>query len=154
MAGKVSKLVLAIISKDSMETLERWQFDIHVQSQQGKENQEPVNRPTKKLGTGKIAPPSADIDTKTDKSEKEIHAEIQAIIRQITASVTFLPQLEGRCVFNILIYTDKDAEVPTEWIDSDPHMIKDAEQVKLRSFSTNVHKVDALVAYRLDDQII
>lgn len=33
-------------------------------------------------------------------------------------------------MFNILVYTDKDATVPNEWLDSDPHMIQgNAEQV-------------------------
>lgn len=31
------------------------------------------------------------------KSEKDINNEISAVIRQITASVTFLPLLEGAC---------------------------------------------------------
>lgn len=74
-------------------------------------------------------------------------------------------------VFTILTYAAKDTEVPKEWIESDPHMIignaeqvrrplfvaREApansthplEQVKLRSFSTNRHKVKGLVAYRL-----
>lgn len=106
-----------------------------------------------------------------------MHAEIQAIVRQITASVTFLPVIEEKCkgafysllcciyeteilemcsgAFNILVYTDKDTEVPTQWKDDKPHLISGtAEQVKLRSFSTNIHKVDTLVAYRLgEDQI-
>ena len=52
--------------------------------------------------------------------------------------------------FNILIYADRDAEVPVEWVDSDPHLIqRNVEQVRLRSFSTAVHRVDGLVAYRL-----
>ena len=54
--------------------------------------------------------------------------------------------------FNILAYTSLDAEVPMEWIDSDARQIeKNAEQVKLRSFSTSRHKVEALVAYRLGE---
>jgi len=28
--GKISKLVMAIISKDTGEVLERWQFDVHI----------------------------------------------------------------------------------------------------------------------------
>lgn len=32
-----------------------------------------------------------------EKSEKDINNEISAVIRQITASVTFLPLLEGAC---------------------------------------------------------
>ena len=38
---------------------------------------------------------------------KEITGEIQAIIRQITASVTFLPLLNEPCAFDLLFYTDK-----------------------------------------------
>lgn len=54
--------------------------------------------------------------------------------------------------FNILVYTGTDTEVPTAWQEDDAHMISGtAEQVKLRTFSTSVHKVDALVAYRLGD---
>lgn len=52
--------------------------------------------------------------------------------------------------FNILVYADKDVEVGVEWADSDPHIIKNSEQVKLRSFSTSVHKIDAMVAYQRD----
>jgi len=60
--------------------------------------------------------------------------------------------IEEKCTFNLLVYADRDAEVPVEWVDSDPHFIqKNAEQVRLRSFSTSVHKVDALVSYRLDE---
>jgi mitotic spindle assembly checkpoint protein MAD2 len=86
-----------------------------------------------------------------EKTETEIHAEIQAIIRQITASVTFLPMLEGRCTFNVLVYADADAKVPDEeWGDSDAKEVKNAENVKLRSFSTMNHKIDTMVSYRLD----
>ena len=28
--GKISKLVMAIVSKDTGEVLERWQFDVHI----------------------------------------------------------------------------------------------------------------------------
>jgi mitotic spindle assembly checkpoint protein MAD2 len=60
--------------------------------------------------------------------------------------------LDEPCTFNILAYTKTSADVPVSWQDSDAKLItKNAEQVKLRSFSTSVHKVDALVAYRLGD---
>lgn len=64
--------------------------------------------------------------------------EIQAIIRQITASVTFLPLLNEPCCFDLLVYADKEATVPVTWEDSDPCFISNAELVKLRSFSTQV----------------
>ena len=83
-----------------------------------------------------------------EKTEKEIQDEIQSIFRQITASVTFLPQLDGNCTFNVLVYADADSDVPLEWGDSDAKEIKDGERVQLRSFSTSNHKVDTLVSYR------
>lgn len=86
-----------------------------------------------------------------EKTEKQIQDEIQAIFRQITASVTFLPVLDGDCTFNVLVYADADSDVPVEWGDSDAKEIKNAEKVQLRSFSTNNHRVGTLVSYRLAD---
>ena len=86
-----------------------------------------------------------------EKTEKEIQDEIQSIFRQITASVTFLPQLDGDCSFNVLVYANADSEVPMEWGDSDAREIVDGEKVQLRSFSTGNHRVDTLVSYRLAD---
>jgi len=71
------------------------------------------------------------------------------VFRQITASVTFLPELDGNCTFNVLVYADADSEVPMEWGDSDAKEIIGGEKVQLRSFSTNSHKVDTLVSYRV-----
>lgn len=72
------------------------------------------------------------------KSLKEITAEIQAIMRQISASVTFLPLLSETCSFDLLVYTDKGAEVPLSWEDSDPCLIKNAAEVQLRGLDANV----------------
>jgi mitotic spindle assembly checkpoint protein MAD2 len=84
----------------------------------------------------------------SEKTDQEVQQEIQSIFRQITASVTFLPMLDGNCTFNVLVYADQDSEVPLEWGDSDAKDIQDAEKVQLRSFSTSNHKVDTLVSYR------
>lgn len=86
-----------------------------------------------------------------ERSTKEIQAEIRAIIRQITASVTFLPLLDEPCTFDLLVYTDAESEVPRTWEESDPKYIADSEEVRLRSFTTKVHKVDAMVAYKKGD---
>lgn len=72
-------------------------------------------------------------------------------MRQITSSVTFLPLLSETCSFDLLVYTDKGAEVPMTWEDSDPCIIPGAEEVQLRSFSTSVHKIDLKVAFRVED---
>ncbi|KAK9487108.1 DNA-binding protein [Lipomyces starkeyi] len=140
--GKISKLVVAVVSLDTGEVAERWQFDIEVFSKTV------MTRKATLVADKENAVPASGVQTK-EKSVDEVQSEIQAIIRQITASVTFLPVLEGRHTFNVLVYADGDAQVPAEWIDSDPKEVRDAEQVKLRSFSTNSHKVDTMVAYRL-----
>jgi mitotic spindle assembly checkpoint protein MAD2 len=51
------------------------------------------------------------------------------------------------------VYTGDNAEVPAAWVDSDPHNVKNAQQVKLRSFNTTVHKVDTMVAYKLGEDL-
>lgn len=85
------------------------------------------------------------------KSHKEIQGEIQAIIRQITASVTFLPLLEEACTFDLLVYTDEAAAVPRAWEESDPKYIAPGAscEVRLRSFTTTIHKVATTVAYKV-----
>ncbi len=82
--------------------------------------------------------PPSHREVKSDKSAKEITSEIQAIMRQITASVTFLPLLNEPCAFDLLVYADKEATVPVLWEDSDPCLIQNGEQVKMRSFNTKV----------------
>ena len=66
--------------------------------------------------------------------------EIQAIMRQITASVTFLPLLNEACCFDLLVYADQEASVPVTWEDSDPCFIANAEEVRLRSFTTQARE--------------
>lgn len=56
--------------------------------------------------------------------------------------------LDGNCTFNVLVYADADSEVPLEWGDSDAKEVRNAEKVKLRSFSTNNHRIDTVVSYR------
>ena len=92
---------------------------------------------------------SGDRATEQQKTDEEIQKEIQALFRQITGSVTFLPMLDGNCTFNVLVYADADSEVPLEWGDSDAKEVKNAEKVMLRSFSTNNHRIDTQVSYRL-----
>lgn len=87
------------------------------------------------------------------KPESEIQAEIRNILKQIVSTVTFLPVIDEPTVFNILAYTKESAEVPAnEWVDTDPLAIEasKSQQVKLRSFSTDVHRIEAMVAYRYE----
>ena len=57
----------------------------------------------------------------------------------------------GAGSFDLLVYTNADSSVPTNWEESDPRYINNSETVKLRSFTTTVHKVGAMVSYRMED---
>jgi len=145
--GKISKLVVVITSKDTGEHVERWQFDVQIFSKPSKKSSSSKKAADKENASPTDAPPAPT----AEKTETEIQAEIQSIFRQITASVTFLPQLDGDCTFNVLVYADADSEVPMEWGDSDAKDIENGEKVQLRSFSTNNHRVDTLVSYRVGE---
>ncbi|KAI1408386.1 DNA-binding protein [Hypoxylon sp. FL1857] len=145
--GKISKLVIVITDKDTGEHVERWQFDVHIfNTSKSKKSKSSSNQEND-------APPSASNTASPDpsKTEAEIQAEIAALFRQITASVTFLPQLAGDCTFNVLVYADADSDVPVEWGDSDAKEIVNGERVQLRGFSTTSHRVETLVSYRLGE---
>lgn len=122
--GEVQKLVVIIGGVNSKEVLERWVFNI--ETEKSTTNAEPVSM----------------------KPMNEIVAEIQAIVRQITATVTFLPLLNEPCSFDLLIYTDQESDVPMTWEISDPKLIVDSSEVRLRSFTTKIHKVDSMVAFK------
>ncbi|KAJ5344131.1 hypothetical protein MYU51_003507 [Penicillium brevicompactum] len=146
--GKISRLVVVITSKETGEHVERWQFDVEIfgKKSKSKSSQKAGDKENSTPGDAESQPAEP-----VEKTEKQIQEEIQAIFRQITASVTFLPVLDGDCTFNVLVYADADSDVPVEWGDSDAKEIKNAEKVQLRSFSTNNHRVGTLVSYRLAD---
>ncbi|EJK66737.1 hypothetical protein THAOC_12310 [Thalassiosira oceanica] len=87
----VQRLVVVVSGVDSGETLERWQFNVQVEdgkapasvAEKGS-NDENVLNATPSPST------SATGGKKNTKTVKEVHDEIQAIIRQITASVSFV----------------------------------------------------------------
>ncbi|KAK4245948.1 DNA-binding protein [Corynascus novoguineensis] len=155
--GKVQKLVIVITDKDTGEHVERWQFDVQIfgKSKSSKSKSKSstssstaaTNNQENNSAAAEQQPPRSE-----EKTEAEIQAEIAALFRQITASVTFLPQLRGGdCTFNVLVYADASSEVPVEWGDSDAKEIVNGERVQLRGFSTQSHRVDTLVSYRLAD---
>ncbi|KAJ8110850.1 hypothetical protein OPT61_g6410 [Boeremia exigua] len=144
--GKITKLVVVITSKETGEHVERWQFDVQIF---GKTPKTKPAKPAADQENENSVPEEAEVPE--EKTEAEIQAEIQSVFRQITASVTFLPMLDGNCTFNVLVYADADSEVPMEWGDSDAKEIENGEKVQLRSFSSSNHRVDTLVSYRLGD---
>jgi mitotic spindle assembly checkpoint protein MAD2 len=127
--SQVKKLVIVIASQVSKDTLERWTFDVQVDE--------------KAIAGAGVHQTQAELV----RQQKDI----QAIIRQITASVTFLPLLEETCSFDLLVYTDKIAEVPEEWDETDPkYIVGGSQEVKFRSFTTKIHKVEGAVAYKYE----
>ena len=187
--GDVQRLVVVVTGVDSGETLERWQFNVAVdekskdkEKDKGKDGAMDVD--TNENDASVSVTNASEASGKVGKSVKEIHNEIQAIIRQITASVsllvpsycfffnllicsrlitpacfrllffkvTFLPLLNEPCSFDLLIYTNKDATVPQKWEESDPQYIMNSQEVKLRSFTTSVHKVESMVTYKEADE--
>lgn len=157
LTGSVTQLVLAIISKDTRVTLERWVFDVYLQTDGSSPTQKQSGAPNSQAPCViclLIAGVCLLIVRRTStKPETQIQSEIRDILKQIVSTVTFLPTMDEPTVFNILAYTEESADVPAdEWIDTDPLAIEagKSQQVKLRSFSTDVHRVEAMVAYRYD----
>jgi len=124
---KLKKLVLVINDVANKEVLERWQFEIESCDENEESNKKTAN-----------------------KDEKRIRQEMSDVLRQITASVAFLPLLETRCSFDVLIHTGRDTELPDGWADSSECRIENAEQVQLRSFSTTHQTVHTQVQYKPD----
>ena len=116
---QVRKLVLVICSVEPKESLERWVFSI---------DQSPP---------GSAAP-----------SPSALGQECAALMRQIFASVTFLPLLEGACTFDLLIYTDIETSVPGQWEESTPKYILHPSDVKLRSINAGAKTVGVDVQYK------
>jgi mitotic spindle assembly checkpoint protein MAD2 len=134
----VHKIVIVILRIDSLEPVERWQFDVELERDEEYDNNNGEN----------------DLRSTDDERRalKEIQHGIQGVIRQITASVTFLPTLEGSHSFDILLYTDKDVELPnSEWSDTNAKLINNGQHVQLRGFTTNIHKVEPIVSYATRD---
>ncbi len=105
--GKLQQLVMVIAKIDTQEPLERWVFNVETDK--------------KAVGGGE----------EREKPREQLRGEIGAIMRQITSSVSYLPLLEDRCSFDLLVYTDKQAEVPLTWENSDARMIANSQQVKV-----------------------
>jgi len=152
LTGSVNQLVLAIISKDTRIPLERWVFDIMLVEPPAEGSEERYGRRSSILIQQSLIDSRA--VSRKPKPEAEIQSEIRAILKQIISMVTYLPVIQEPTVFNILAYTSESADVPVgEWVDTDPLAIEasKSQQVKMRSFSTDVHRIEAMVAYRYDE---
>lgn len=139
--------------------MRRLQVNILATPKSSKTKSKPIPTPTSTAAApadqenSALAPGPTQPSTAPAPTEAEIQAAIAALFRQITASVTFLPQLDaGAHTFNVLVYADAAAEVPLEWGDSvdGGKEIVGGERVMLRGFSTGMHEIGTVVDYRGD----
>ena len=70
------------------------------------------------------------------------------LVNFIMISVTFLPSIEDNIKFDLLFYTKDDVEVEN-WDPNTAHIIQgDSDSVKLRSWSSKIHKINTAVTYK------
>lgn len=124
----VNKVALVITNVKTMEVMERWDFIVEYEGDT-----------------------SNGINQTSEKPLKQIKNEIRDVLKQIASSVAYLPLLDCLCSFDILIYTKDNVELPAEWAEAAPASIKNAQSVKMRSFSTNIHKMETIVTYKNED---
>ena len=95
-SNKISKLILVIKSRETGQVLERWQFDVHVV-----QHVEPIT------ATEENAEDMEIVDNSVNESTQ---SQIRALMRQISASVTFLPELDqDDCKSKTLKFNDNDS---------------------------------------------
>ncbi|KAM3956413.1 mitotic arrest deficient 2 [Aphomia sociella] len=129
---KVSKLSLIILDVANKEVLECWDFKVEYEEGDAvlsKERNETVG--TKDL--------------------KKIQQEIRDVMLQVAATISYLPFLDRRCSFDVLVHAKTDCDIPEKWAEAEPVSITNAQNVQLKSFSTSLHKMETVVTYKLFD---
>lgn len=126
---------MVITNVHNKEVLECWDFKIDSEAvdQNADPNTIDPNNPT------------------SSKELKKIQSEIAAVLRQVAATVSYLPLLENVCSFDLLIHTLKDVSVPDNWNETENVTIKNSQSVNLKSFSTGLQKVDTVVFYKMSN---
>lgn len=131
--NQVEKFSLIVSNVNTKEVLECWDFK--VDSEPRDQNQDP-----------NVLDPST---VTSSKELKKIQGEIGAVMRQIAATVSYLPLLECVCSFDLLIHTLKETDIPDHWNETDQVAIKNSQVVHLKSFSTGLQKVETVVSYKM-----
>lgn len=139
MKKMISKITVCIITVEKKEIVERWDFNITPQyDDDGDAGEEKTPSSTKSLA--------------------KIQKEIRDVMRQIIATISFLPCLEERCTFDIMLHTATDIFIQMPVLIRDFREeeyetieIENAQTVELKPFSTGVNKVETKVVYRTFD---
>lgn len=91
-------------------------------------------------------------DAKNPISKKDlnrIQLEIRDVMRQISATISYLPLLDCICSFDILVHTLNECEIPENFNETAEVQIQNAQAVELKSFSTGLHKMQTIVNYKM-----
>ena len=134
--GKIQKLVCVIQDLKSNQPIERWNFNILIEDENSENPKALKNLPERE-------------------QKVQIHKAIGALMRQIAASVSYLPVLNEPCGFELLVYGDQTLQVPQKFSETDGLYIPKSkmEEVPLRSFTTRIHRIDPKVQFRVfEDQ--
>ncbi|XP_064544763.1 mitotic spindle assembly checkpoint protein MAD2A [Drosophila montana] len=125
----INKISMVITNAHTKEVLECWDFKMHAEGGDGESND-----PTKQTSSKQLS---------------RIQNEIRDVMRQISATVSYLPLLDCICTFDVMIHTLQNTEIPAQWDETGAVFIQNAQAVQLRSFSTGLHKVDTVVNYKM-----
>lgn len=129
---KVSKLSLIILNVANKEVLECWDFNVQYED-------------------GDAALSKEKNETVGSKDLKKIQQEIRDVMLQVAATISYLPFLDCRCSFDVLVHAKTDCDVPEKWAEAEPIAIANAQNVQLKTFSTSLHKMETVVSYKLVD---
>ncbi|XP_017012378.1 mitotic spindle assembly checkpoint protein MAD2A [Drosophila takahashii] len=125
----INKISMVITNAHTKEVLECWDFKMQAE-----------------LGDGD----TSDATKLTSSKElSRIQNEIRDVMRQISATVSYLPLLDCICTFDVMIHTLQNTELPAKWDETGAIIIQNSQAVQLRSFSTGLHKVDTVVNYKM-----
>ncbi|XP_055843433.1 mitotic spindle assembly checkpoint protein MAD2A [Episyrphus balteatus] len=125
----VNKISMVITNAHTKEVLECWDFKLQAE-----------------LGDGDTTDP---MKLTSSKETKRIQQEIRDVMRQISATVSYLPLLDCICTFDVMIHTLQNCDIPESWDETGAVFIQNSQAVQLRSFSTGLHKVDTVVNYKM-----
>lgn len=142
-SNQVEKISLIITNAHNREVLECWEFKVESDGVTG-------NGTTSNGGGG--LPEVDKSDPKNPVSNKDLHRiqmEIRDVMRQISATVSYLPLLDTICSFDILVHTLDGCEVPENFNETADVQIQNAQAVELKSFSTGLHKMQTIVNYKM-----
>ncbi|KAH8364625.1 hypothetical protein KR084_009322 [Drosophila pseudotakahashii] len=125
----INKISMVITNAHTKEVLECWDFKMQAELGDGDTSDATKLTSTKELG--------------------RIQNEIRDVMRQISATVSYLPLLDCICTFDVMIHTLQNTELPAKWDETGAIIIQNSQAVQLRSFSTGLHKVDTVVNYKM-----